>query len=138
MKETSKTAHTAEPWPLFDDRSDAVQHHPDLCFMPANDAAEMHSLVRMSLVDYLRARVCVNACAGVPSESLQGLDGGYGQAVESAVNGLNEALEIIGPTEGEDETSDLLKSVRLTAAVGTTEEGFCDEEVVRRAPARAD
>ncbi|OQS42297.1 hypothetical protein [Chromobacterium haemolyticum] len=49
--------HTKEPWPAY----------------PSITKADPVGLITLSMVDYDRARACVNACAGMPQDDLEEL-----------------------------------------------------------------
>ncbi|MBP6421584.1 MAG: hypothetical protein KA271_01695 [Propionivibrio sp.] len=53
-------AHTNEPWPVFTDIATMVTPDPDGT-----------PVAIISWDDYIRARACVNACAGIPNEELE-------------------------------------------------------------------
>ncbi len=53
-------AHTNEPWPVFTDIATMVTPNPDGT-----------PVAIISWDDYIRARACVNACAGIPNEELE-------------------------------------------------------------------
>lgn len=59
-KENERGEHTKEPWPEYLDVAVVMTPNPD-----GPDAAVL------SFEDYKRARACVNACAGIPTESLE-------------------------------------------------------------------
>lgn len=52
--------HTPEPWPEYIEVAVVMTPNPD-----GPDAAVL------SFEDYRRARACVNACAGIPTENLE-------------------------------------------------------------------
>lgn len=118
--------HTVEPWPAFEEGSPVSLMASGMAFTPAFQAGGLCATVTLSLVDYMRAKVCVNACRGASSDSLQAIGLGYGEAVEQvlapvwkrlgkAIEGLDEAMEIIGPIQGcgeADDSSELDKSIR--------------------------
>ncbi|MFM1691766.1 hypothetical protein [Aeromonas salmonicida] len=52
--------HTKEPWLYFFDCSEPATPHPD-----------SDGVVRLGFDDYERARVCVNACRGLPTDELE-------------------------------------------------------------------
>lgn len=68
--------HTPEPWPAF----------TDIC-QPATPHPESPAIAMLSWDDYIRARACVNACAGIETEDLErhyNAGGGIDSAMEEA------------------------------------------------------
>ena len=53
--------HTPEPWPPFIDVCEPATPHPD-----------SNEIVCLGFDDYRRARACVNACAGMRNDELEG------------------------------------------------------------------
>lgn len=53
--------HTPEPWPPFIDVCEPATPHPD-----------SDGIVCLGFDDYRRARTCVNACAGMRNDELEG------------------------------------------------------------------
>lgn len=79
--------HTKEPWLYFFDCSEPATPHPD-----------SDGVVRLGFDDYERARVCVNACRGLPTDELEqkGLVAAVGTQLlelEQQRDGLLVALE---------------------------------------------
>lgn len=66
-------SHTKEPWEAFCDVCESSTPHPD-----------SEPIVRIGFDDYVRARACVNALAGVTTEELEqsGFIGGLLEQVE--------------------------------------------------------
>lgn len=56
----SANKHTNEPWPPFTDIATTMTPDP-----------EGTPVAILSCDDYIRARACVNACAGIPNEQLE-------------------------------------------------------------------
>ena len=61
--------HTPEPWPHFIEWCEPATPHPD-----------SDGFVGLGFEDYQRARACVNACRGLPTDELEqsGLAGAFG------------------------------------------------------------
>lgn len=56
----SENKHTPEPWPVFSDIATTMTPDP-----------EGTPVAILSWDDYIRARACVNACKGIPTELLE-------------------------------------------------------------------
>lgn len=72
--------HTPAPWPHFSDNESnslevSAEHNMLFHFVESN-SAQQASLVDMRLVDYNRARLCVQACEGLDNVGLIALGAG--------------------------------------------------------------
>lgn len=74
--------HTPEPWPAF----------TDIC-QPATPHPESPAIAMLSWDDYIRARACVNACAGIPTEKLEGRTIADYVSSEAYLQGMNPTDE---------------------------------------------
>lgn len=73
MSEEQKTKHTAEPWKAFDSDDDAYIDKVMHCHSGEGWAYFIDK------VDVLRIVACVNACAGIETESLESFAGQLSQ-----------------------------------------------------------
>jgi hypothetical protein len=108
-------SHTSEPWPK-----------PFMPNHPAWGRGSNLEIGSLGLLDYTRARICVNACAGKTNEQLEGFAGRL--FLDSEINlwlsyceikqqrdALLSAIEkylVDGNPEGWDELKELIKNVK--------------------------
>lgn len=118
------TGHTKEPWPYFIDWCEPSSPHPD-----------SEGIVRLGFEDYRRARACVNACRGLPTDELEqkGIVAAVGTELlerDALVAQMLEALEMVivdkAPgyhdctDNGEPECAWCVARAAITAARGTS------------------
>lgn len=82
-------SHTKEPWEAFCDVCESSTPHPD-----------SEPIVRIGFDDYVRARACVNACAGFSTEDLELCpDGGLFHLASHALQLVDQRDELMKSLE---------------------------------------